>query len=213
MSLERLHFETRDEWLAGRLHGIGASEAAVVAGMSKWSTPATLWAVKTGRAQAANVSNDAVAYGIAAEDAVRTLFMAKHPELSLGYFPYDILFQSEEPQFFATLDGELTHRETGRRGILEVKTATPIGSSAWAAWDGRIPDHYLCQIMWQMMVTGWEFVYLTAELIHQNGNSEIRNYYFDRVDHEEDIAWIRGQGVRFWGYVQSNTPPPAILKL
>ena len=213
MSLERLHFETREEWLAGRRQGIGASEAAVAAGMSKWSTPATLWAVKTGKAPATNISNEAVEYGVAAENAVRTLFMAKHRELELGYFPYDILFQSEEPQFFATLDGELTDRETGRRGILEVKTATPIGASAWAAWDNRIPDHYLCQIMWQLMVTGWEFVYLTAELIQQNGNSEIRNYYFDRADHEEDIAWIREQGARFWSHVENNTPPPAILKL
>jgi len=41
-------YSNRAEWLDGRSNGIGASEAAVVLGVSKWQSPFALWARKRG---------------------------------------------------------------------------------------------------------------------------------------------------------------------
>jgi hypothetical protein len=58
------------------------------------------------------------------EPAIRDFFMAQYPGYELYYGAYDILYQSDRPWLFATLDGELTETDTGRKGILEIKTST-----------------------------------------------------------------------------------------
>ena len=40
---------SREEWLAQRKHTIGGSDAAGIVGLSKWSSPYSIWADKTGR--------------------------------------------------------------------------------------------------------------------------------------------------------------------
>ena len=90
------HHANRDEWLSARDGHIGASEASAILGygfMSKMD----LWKLKTGRAKAKDLSdNEAVAYGNRAEEPLRQLFMAKHPELSLTYRPFDFVYQEEQ---------------------------------------------------------------------------------------------------------------------
>ena len=46
---ERLRFDCREDWLASRSIGIGASEAAAIVGDSKFQTRAELWELKTGK--------------------------------------------------------------------------------------------------------------------------------------------------------------------
>ena len=41
-------YKNREEWLAGRSQGIGASEAGTVVGLNPWCTPYQLWRRKKG---------------------------------------------------------------------------------------------------------------------------------------------------------------------
>lgn len=202
---------SREEWLAARGGHIGASEASAIMGTG-FMTKMDLWKLKTGRAKAKDLSgNEAVAYGNRAENALRELFMAKHPELTLEYRPYDFVYQEERPWLRATLDGELTD-EDGDKGILEIKTASCLSKADWAKWRDRVPDGYLCQISHQLLATGFRFVYLQAELIGRN-ESIIREYLFLREDMEENMKYLLEEEEKFWNDVVTGKVPAASLRL
>lgn len=204
--------DTREEWLSARGGHIGASEASAIMGMG-FMSKMDLWKLKTGRAKAKDLSdNKAVAYGNRAEDALRSLFMAKHPELTLTYRPYDFVYQEERPWLRATLDGELLD-EDGDRGVLEIKTATLMTKADWAVWNGRVPDGYLCQVSHQLLATGFRFCYLFAELIGSDGNSTIRTYLFLREDMVDNMEYLLHEEEKFWTCVETDTIPSMPLRI
>jgi putative phage-type endonuclease len=200
--LERLRFNTREEWLAGRGRGIGASEAAAVIGMNPWMTPLQLWRLKLGMGPPKDLSdNAAVQQGNQMEPVLRDFFAAIHPEYKVGYFQYDILFQAERPWLFATLDGELVEYSGSKRrdGILEIKTATPNGKAGWAEWsDGKMKPAYYIQVLHQLLATGYDFVRLIAALYSMNGDITIRQYEVERNEVEDDLAWLLERETEFW---------------
>ena len=213
--LQRRPFKTREDWLNGRekYPGIGASEASAIVGASKWMTATELWEIKTGRRQRKDLSdNEFVQYGIEAEDHIRSLFMLKHDDYSLTYRPYDFVYQKERPWLRCTLDGELTS-EDGELGILEVKTHMVKNKSDLSLWNDRIPDNYLIQILHQFLATEFSFAYLTAELIFQNFDSQLRTYYFEANTYREDMAWLLEEETKFWDSVQSGNSPSVKLIL
>lgn len=210
--LQRKTFSNREEWLAGRTNGIGASEAAAAIGMSPFESQYELWQRKTGQRPAKDLSgNAAVEYGNRLEPCLRSMFQAEHPELTVEYHQFDVLYQSERPWMTATLDGELTGVE-GARGVLEIKTAQISKAVQWEKWKDRVPDQYFIQVLWQMLVTGWDYVYLYAKLVKLNGDSELRTYYFSAEEHKEDMAWLLSQATKFWNeYVLQRKTPPNVL--
>ena len=210
--LVRIHYEDRESWLAGRGIGIGASEAAAVLGQSPWMTTMQLWKLKIGATQPKDLSgNPAVELGNRMEDAIRNLYAAQHPELEVSHYPYDILYQDDRPYIFATLDGELVRKETGQKGILEVKTSTPTGKVGWGKWQNKIPDNYFCQVIHQMAATSWDFVTLVAALFSHNGDIIIRPYTFERIDYLDDIDYLIEHEDGFWGHVKNGTLPPQVI--
>lgn len=211
MTLYEEH-SSREDWLAHRGNHIGASEAGAILGVG-FMSKVDLWKLKTGRATDKDLStNKAVAYGNRAEDALRQLFMAKHPELSLTYRPFDFIFQSERPWLRATLDGELTD-EDGDNGILEIKTATLLSKADWEKWNGRVPDGYLCQITHQLLASGFKYAYLFAELTGADGNSVLRTYLFLREDMESDMVYLLAEEEKFWECVTSDKIPSVPLSI
>lgn len=208
---------TRQEWLDARnlpeYQGIGASEAAIICGYSPWMKSSELWEIKTGARQQKDISdNESVSYGTHAEEHIRQLFMLKHPELTLEYHPYMFLFQSENPWLRSTLDGELIDSD-GRRGILEIKSASCSKKSDWEKWNGHIPDYYFCQIVHQFLSTGFDFAYLSAELIAPNLDSEIRNYYFEWDDVKDSATYLFDEEQRFMKSVKTGKIPTTTLRL
>ena len=214
MGLRRLTFEDRESWLAGRMRGIGGSEAAAAVGMSPFSTPLELWKLKIGATEQKDLSgNPAVQRGVRMESAIRGFFEANHPELAVEYHQYDVLFQEERPWLYATLDGELI-RENGERGVLEIKTASPNGKLGWAQWaDGRMPQHYFLQTLHQLLATGYEFVYLFAALYSVSGDITLREYEFLRSDAKDDMAWLLKRETEFWRMVERGEMPGVPLML
>ena len=104
--------------------------------------------------------------------------------------------------------------EDGRRGILEIKTATPIGKAGRSKWsDGNLPENYYIQLLHQLLATGYDFAYLFAALYSMNGDITLREYELDRADVEADLAWLLDKEEAFWKHVENRTIPPTLLTL
>lgn len=205
--------ETREAWLKERRKGIGASDAASILGMSKWKSNVELWEEKVGLREPEDISDKPfVQYGHAAEPHLRALFALDHPELDVLYeSPYKIIRNDEYPYIQASPDGELVEKVTGRRGGLEIKTTEIFGPTAWNNWKNQIPDQYYAQVIWQMIATGWEFVWLKAQLKYHTKDGQLRldtrEYLIERYDVEDDIEYTIGAGIEFWQMVETKTRP------
>ena len=210
--LQRKVYEDRASWLAGRGASIGASEAAAAIGMSPFETQYELWERKTGQRESKDLSgNAAVEYGNRLEPVCRAMFQAEHPELTVEYHQFDVLYQSERPWMTATLDGELTD-ENGKKYVLEIKTSQVGKKTQYDKWHDKIPEVYFCQCLHQLLVTGWQGVYLYAKLVKLNGDSELRTYYISAEEHKEDMEWLLSQETKFWNeYVLQRKTPPNVL--
>lgn len=213
---------TNEEWLKARLEGIGASEAAAVIGRSPWLDNVELWRRKTGRKAAPDIScNEAVKYGHDAEGLIRGLFAldyADRYEVSYGG-AYDMVHNPDHPFIFATLDGRLKEIETGRRGVLEIKTTNIVRSMQKEKWWGPdgpcIPDQYFVQVCHQLIATGFDFAVLHAQLKYHYGDdirSERRTYFIERAEVKDDLEYLLEAEVEFWTkYVLADKQPPLIL--
>ena len=213
---QRLHFSSREEWLAGRaaIGGIGASEAAAALGESKWKSRLDLWREKTGRKTPEDLSGvEEVQRGIRMESAVRAVFAANHPELTVTHHPFDILYQAERPWLFATLDGETEDRETGERGVLEIKNVTPRNREDWETWENGVPGDYYRQTLHQHLATGRTKIWLAAFLYRMNGDIIYREYEFHPADLVLDAAAVLQGEELFMEYVQADAPPPTPIRL
>lgn len=208
--------KTHAAWLQERQTGLGASDAGTIIGVNPWKTNVQLWQEKTGQREPEDISDKPyVKYGHDAEPHVRALFALDHPELEVTYeSPYKIIRSRDHPWLFCTPDGELRD-EAGRPGGLEIKTTEIMNASKWREWDGRIPNQYYCQVLHQMLATGWEFVWLRAQIkfTTRDGEkrAEMRDYYIDRDEVEEDLKALLEAEKAFWENVQSRTMPAQIL--
>ena len=216
--------QNEQEWLQLRLSGIGGSEAAAVIGQSPWCSNVELWKRKTGRSTAPDIScNDAVAYGHAAEAPIRELFSLDYESsYSTEYGgAFDMVYHPKHSFIFATLDGRLTERETGRKGILEVKTTSILRSMQKEKWwnDGKpcLPQQYYIQLLHQLLATGFDFAVLHAQLKYEYGDgiegirSERRTYLIERAEVQDDLDYLLAEEIKFWGYVERDEMPPQIL--
>lgn len=208
---------TESEWLKARLKGLGASEASAVIGCNPYMSNTDLWKIKTGRRIAPDISSNAnVAYGHAAEGPIRELFALDYPEYEVRYGgAYDMVHNPDYPWLFATLDGRLVERQTGRKGILEIKTTEILRSMQKEKWRDKIPDNYFCQVIHQLLATSWDFAILHAQLKRVwDGEirTERRTYKIERSDVLDDLDYLLDAEIRFWTqYVEKDVEPPLLL--
>lgn len=208
---------TEAEWHAARLKGIGASEASAIVGCNPYMSNVDLWRIKTGRKKAPDISSNAhVAYGHAAEGPIRELFALDYPEYEVSYGgAFDMVRNPDHPWLFATLDGRLVERETGRRGVYEGKTTEILRSIAKEKWRDGVPQNYYVQNLHQLLASGWEFVVLHAQLKRVwDGQikSTRQSYFIERADVKDDLDYLLEQEIKFWEeYVLKDREPPLIL--
>lgn len=211
--IQRIQFETFEEWLDAR-HGIGGSDASAVIGKNPYKSNQDLWMEKTGRTVPPDISDkDYVRYGHAAEPLLRELFALDHPEYKVEYFENNMIRNEKYPWAHASLDGELTDQD-GRKGILEIKTTNILQSMQREKWNDQIPDNYYIQILHYLLVTEYEFVELRAQLksVWQGQiRLNTRDYHIEREEVEEDIEYIKNQEEAFWQQVKTDRKPSLIL--
>ena len=203
------------EWLALRMKGIGASDAAAVLGLSNWKSNQELWEEKVGLRQPKDLSeNERVKYGQAAEKHLVALFKLQYADRYKVRVDKNVVYFRNGFQF-ASLDGELTELETGDKGVHEDKTVLADSSLVWEEWKDKIPNTYYVQVIHQLLVTGWKFVIINPEFrwVDKNGEIATRTRRIKILAEEvaEDMQILDEAEHEFWGYVQRKERPPRIL--
>ena len=207
-------YKNREEWLEGRVRGIGGSDASATMGRHPWKSNLELWELKTGRKKAQDISNnERVQYGIDAEDILRQLYRLDRKQLYDVHYMADVVVSNNEhPEMLYSPDGLLWDKEKKRLGILEVKTATPILSLQREKWRDKLPDNYYIQVLHGMNVLGADFVELYAKLTYDEYYSQLRIYHIERDEVQEDLEAVRDGVLNFWrDYVLSDIEPPLTL--
>lgn len=206
----------RKEWLKSRVTMIGGSDASAVVGMNPYKSNLDVWREKTGQAVAEDISDKPyVQYGIQAEQHLTALFALDYPQYQVAANTEFKLYRHPEYPFVGgTLDGELLELKTGRRGVMEVKTTEILRSMQWEKWNDKIPDNYYIQVLHYLLVTGWDFAILKAQLKTVYGDEvrlNTRHYHIERKDVQEDLDYLLEREIAFWRYVELGQTPPLVL--
>lgn len=207
--------ESREEWLEHRRKYLGGSDAAAALGLSPWRTNVELWEEKTGRRVAPDISdNAAVKYGTEAEPFLRGLYALDNPQYKVDYIENNSIVNDRYPFCAASVDGLLTEIETGRRGVLEIKTSNIVQSMQKEKWRDKVPIQYYTQVLMYMGVLEAAFCELSAQLRFDYGGEIVfqrRTYHIERADVESDIEYLFDRLKKFYGYILRDECPPLIL--
>ena len=134
--------------------------------------------------------------GHQAEEYLRELFKLDFPKYEVKHEEYSIIKHPKYPFLFASLDGILTNKETGEKGILEVKTTEIVRSMQYENWkDENIPDAYYCQVLHYLNVTGFTFAKLVAELKYSADYQIRKTYTILRSEVEKDIQYLEQEEI------------------
>lgn len=215
MAAEIKTLNSREEWLQHRMSRIGGSDASCIVGMNPYRSNVELWQIKTGQAVAEDISDKPyVQYGTQAEAYLRDLFQLDFPQYEVMYEENNMFLNSKYPFAHASLDGWLIEKETGRKGILEIKTTNILQSMQKEKWNHRIPDNYYIQVLHYLMITEFDFAILKAQLKSEFGEDvylQTRHYKIERSEVEEDIRFLENAERKFWQQVQERKRPALLL--
>ena len=206
---------SREEWLKARKSYIGGSEASCIVGMNPYRSNIELWEEKTGRREPEDISEkDFVKYGTLAEEHLRALFALDFPQYEVFYTENNLWLNDKFPFGHASLDGWLVEKETGRKGILEIKTTNILQSMQKEKWNHRIPDNYFIQCLHYLAITEFDFVCLRASLKYNYDGEiflNIKHYTIEREEVQDDIDYLMEEERKFYSHIVNDTMPPLVL--
>lgn len=185
------------EQVADRVNFIGGSDAAAALGLSRWKSPLTLWAEKTGTVKREDIGDQLpVIVGTELESLVIKLFCDKTGKKVEKGTPATVTHPKHD-FIRANPDALIAGEDAG----LEAKTA-----SGWKAkeWEGEeIPAEYKIQCLHNMAVTGKKTWYLACLI---GGNQDFR---WVQVNWDEKvISQMMEREVDFWkNYVAPKVMP------
>ena len=186
------------EQLAERNGYIGASDAAAVMGLSRWGTPLSVWAEKTGQVVREDISEKLhVRLGHKLEQTVADLFMEE-----TGKKVHRVNETLYHPKY-SFLAANLDRRVVGERAILQCKTASAWKAREWG--DDEIPREYIIQEMHELAVSGADRAYI-AVLI---GNQDFKWKVIERD--EKALADMVAREVAFWNDFVIPKAMPAVV--
>jgi putative phage-type endonuclease len=190
----------RDDWLAARRGGVGASDLPAILGMHPRRTALGCYMEKTGQAAVDDAGDDeTLEFGLAAEPLIARMYGFKtgRPIARTQVF---CRAEGDSPPAFATLDGVT---DEGR--IVEFKTIKShnremVGQLGEPGTD-EVPEPWIAQTHFQMYVADRDEADV-AVLVH----GEVRIYTVRRTPKLLDHYLERARA--FWRLVESRTPPP-----
>lgn len=213
------HDAPREQWLAVRREGIGASEIAAVMGISPYDSPFSLWWLK--HMGWDKEANDEMSTGKFLEPAIAEWWAENcDPHENLAVHPGGLYASAERSWQLATPDRllcdpqmhddpypelkrpdwEWQHPDEWILGLLECKWV----AFSWDGWgdDGssEIPVHYRAQVQQQIDVLETQDAFVCAL-----GPGGFRTYRIRRDD--KDIAAMREAGRRFMESLAEGEPP------
>lgn len=194
--IKEIPYSSKEEWLALRKQlGIGGSEAGSVIGLNPYKGAYTLWAEKTGKIPEfeGNLTTEVGSY---LEEFVAQLFTRETGKNVRR--KNRILANDKYPFAFADVDRMVV----GEKALLEIKTTNSIPTIKRIR-NKEYPEQWYAQMTHYLAVSGLEKAYL-AVLI------ECRDFKIFELERDEaEISALMGEEEKFWGMVQTNTPPPA----
>jgi putative phage-type endonuclease len=190
------------EWLEWRNTGLGASDAAVILGMSPYETPYGLWQIKTGKKAPPDLSrNPNVQRGNRLEPLAR-----KVAEKYIGESLDPICAAEEVENFILTsFDGITKNRKT----VCELKCPHP---STFAdilneAEDSKAFKLYWIQCQQQLLVSKADKAYLIFFMKGTEGNKD-RIVPFEILPDTEFQQEVLIPKLKwFWECINTDTPP------
>jgi putative phage-type endonuclease len=190
-------YASEAEWLAARRHGIGASEAAVVAGVSPWKSPLQLYCEKLELVEPDAGEREALQWGRLLEPVIADWYAEQTGRKLWTPGPYVLHRSREVPFVTASFDRLILGDPRGVGGV-QIKTA-----SAWKAeeWEDEPPLAYQVQCQHEMFVAGASW-WSCAVLI---GGQRFRWYDLERNDHF--LKGLLAKEREFWHRLQQQDPP------
>lgn len=208
---------SREDWLEKRKHTIGGSDASAIVGMNPWKTNQELWLEKTGQAVPADISDKPyVKYGQEAEPLLRELFKLDFPQYEVFYEENNLFLNDKYPWGHYSADGWLVEKETGRKGILEIKTTEILQSMQKEKWNKRVPDNYYIQCLHGLLIMEADFVILKAQLktvFEGVPYLQTKHYKIERSEVEDDLEYLAKEEERFARHMTDGTRPNLILPM
>ena len=184
---------SHEEWLKGRMKGIGGSDAGAILGFNPYKSPYYLWCEKTGRIKSKE-DNESMRQGRDLEDYVARRWMeATGKKVHKSGFSYQ---SKEHPYMLANVDRLVVGENAG----LECKTANALTRTRYD--KGDIPASYYAQCMHYMAVTGMDKWYIAILVLGK------AFYFFEVERNEEEIEALIREEHRFWNYVKTDQEPP-----
>jgi len=196
-NIEKYYFDTVEEWLAFRKNHIGASDASIIMGVSKWKTndgriktPLLLWKEKLGLDNI-NCDNSATRYGKRMEEPARQEYQKMVGDL----FEPVCIKNKKYPHSMVSLDG--LNVTEGR--AVEIKNCSK--EDHLLAKEGIVPAKYYPQVQMQSMVTELPYIdyfsFYNGEgvIVKAERDEEYQLHLIDKLN-------------EFWNYVVELKEPP-----
>lgn len=199
------NYETRERWLAARVGGIGASEAAALftdetgKSLSPYTTPFGLWLEKRGELPPVDLNGEWVQWGNILEEPIARRYAEVTGRFVWQAGPYCVAEHPTAPLFATPDRWILDAPDRAGAGLLQIKNAGAYKAHDWL--EGP-PQHIQIQVQAEMAVTGrdWDSV---AVLI---GGNTYKHFDIERnpafIEELEELAR------EFWARVQNGDPPP-----
>ena len=173
---------------------IGGSDIAKIMGLSRWGTPLSLWAEKTQKIPAKDLSDvEAVELGTDLEEFVAKKFTQKTGK-AVRRSPK--LYQHPDyPYMVAHVDRLVT----GSDELLECKTCSLFKKDEWE--NDEIPQEYILQVMWYLGITGRRIGHIAVLIGGQS-------FKYKQIEFDSELFDTMVESAKeFWQHVQDNTPP------
>lgn len=197
---------SREEWLDRRLTGIGASDAPIILGLSKFKSAFQLYHEKLGLEPVSLAENEAVEWGLSLEEPLSKRFMRDSGRETFAPPAWAIYQHAGIPWLIASIDRWQKYRAPGSSVDavpevlpLELKTANYSKASEWA---NEPPIEYQVQVQHQLAVTGCRMASIAVLIGGQK---------FLWTDVQRDEAFIDAmmeQELIFWRRLNDRNPPP-----
>jgi putative phage-type endonuclease len=183
-----------EAWLKWRGKGLGSSDAAVLLGWSPWKTALELFEEKMGRytPEFSEFQRSAMARGTRLEPVIRRWYEQREGKL----FTEAVATHPEHEFMRASFDG----RNTDLDRVLEIKA--PNGKDHGLALNGYVPEKYIPQVQWLMMVGGHE----SCDYVSFGKNADnFDTYAVVNVKRNAAIqAELKRRALIFWEAVQAK---------
>jgi predicted phage-related endonuclease len=199
MTVERLTFKDRDEWLALRKTDVTASTVAALFGLHPYETALGLYAAKTGVAMP-DIDSKVLRRGRLLEGAVAEAVREERPNWSVTkaneYLRDPKIRLGATPDFYI-------YDADNRRGVLQTKTVAP--NAFRSSWTEETPPTWIAlQTATEMLLDDADFGVIAA-LVVDGWNFDLHIYDVPRNAGAE--VRIRDAVAKFWDDVAAGVPP------